>query len=37
MYQVNEAKAEISFADNSKHIKEDLDYDRITISLGYRF
>lgn len=36
MYQVNEAKGEVKF-NNSKAVKDNLDYKRVTLSLGYKF
>lgn len=36
MYKVNKAEGEITF-NNSKQIKDDLDYSRVTLSFGYKF
>lgn len=41
MYQLNKAKAEISFYDDEDNttdkVKDDFDYSRVTLSFGYKF
>lgn len=37
MYQVNEAEAEITIDEFDTKAKKDYDYDRVTLSFGYKF